>query len=130
MRSRYTAYATNQIDYLERSHAPGEAHTFNRSAAEAWSEEADWLGLKIIATQGGDTKDREGVVEFIARYIWDSKEEEHHERALFLKIDGQWYFVGGKLVETDNDDGASPKIGRSMPCPCGSGKKYKKCCAA
>jgi uncharacterized protein YecA (UPF0149 family) len=22
----------------------------------------------------------------------------------------------------------SPKIGRNEPCPCGSGKKYKKCC--
>jgi len=22
----------------------------------------------------------------------------------------------------------SPKIGRNAPCPCGSGKKYKKCC--
>ena len=25
---------------------------------------------------------------------------------------------------------ALPKIGRNDPCPCGSGKKYKKCCAA
>ncbi len=25
---------------------------------------------------------------------------------------------------------ASPKIGRNDPCPCGSGKKYKKCCGA
>ncbi len=24
----------------------------------------------------------------------------------------------------------SDKIGRNMPCPCGSGKKYKKCCGA
>ena len=23
---------------------------------------------------------------------------------------------------------SSPKIGRNSPCPCGSGKKYKKCC--
>jgi len=23
----------------------------------------------------------------------------------------------------------SQKIGRNDPCPCGSGKKYKKCCA-
>jgi preprotein translocase subunit SecA len=23
-----------------------------------------------------------------------------------------------------------PKIGRNAPCPCGSGKKYKKCCGA
>ncbi len=21
-----------------------------------------------------------------------------------------------------------PKVGRNAPCPCGSGKKYKKCC--
>jgi len=25
---------------------------------------------------------------------------------------------------------ASPKPGRNDPCPCGSGKKYKKCCGA
>ncbi len=26
--------------------------------------------------------------------------------------------------------GGGPKIGRNDPCPCGSGKKYKKCCGA
>jgi hypothetical protein len=25
---------------------------------------------------------------------------------------------------------SSPKVGRNDPCPCGSGKKYKKCCMA
>ena len=24
----------------------------------------------------------------------------------------------------------APKVGRNVPCPCGSGKKYKKCCGA
>ncbi|WP_367280582.1 SEC-C metal-binding domain-containing protein [uncultured Desulfovibrio sp.] len=23
---------------------------------------------------------------------------------------------------------AAPRVGRNDPCPCGSGKKYKKCC--
>ncbi|TAM83683.1 MAG: hypothetical protein EPN47_04920 [Acidobacteria bacterium] len=23
---------------------------------------------------------------------------------------------------------SQPKIGRNQPCPCGSGKKFKKCC--
>ena len=23
----------------------------------------------------------------------------------------------------------TPKVGRNDPCPCGSGKKFKKCCA-
>jgi uncharacterized protein YecA (UPF0149 family) len=25
---------------------------------------------------------------------------------------------------------APQKVGRNEPCPCGSGKKYKKCCGA
>ncbi|WP_396334004.1 SEC-C metal-binding domain-containing protein [Burkholderia anthina] len=25
---------------------------------------------------------------------------------------------------------AEPKVGRNDPCPCGSGKKHKKCCGA
>ena len=25
---------------------------------------------------------------------------------------------------------SEPKVGRNDPCPCGSGKKYKKCCGA
>lgn len=35
---------------------------------------------------------------------------------------------GGEVqkIETVKRDG--PKIGRNEPCPCGSGKKYKKCC--
>jgi hypothetical protein len=33
-----------------------------------------------------------------------------------------------RLVETVRYD--EPKPGRNAPCPCGSGKKYKKCCGA
>ncbi len=25
---------------------------------------------------------------------------------------------------------SAPKVGRNDPCPCGSGRKYKKCCLA
>lgn len=32
----------------------------------------------------------------------------------------------GAKVETVVHEG--PRIGRNDPCPCGSGKKYKKCC--
>ena len=27
-----------------------------------------------------------------------------------------------------SEEGAKQKVGRNDPCPCGSGKKYKKCC--
>jgi hypothetical protein len=34
------------------------------------------------------------------------------------------------FVEVSEPYRAPPKVGRNEPCPCGSGKKYKKCCGA
>lgn len=34
----------------------------------------------------------------------------------------------GKLIPFNTLTTKAPKIGRNEPCPCGSGKKYKKCC--
>ena len=36
--------------------------------------------------------------------------------------------IDAGLVPTDRPISLAPKIGRNSPCPCGSGKKYKKCC--
>ena len=36
-------------------------------------------------------------------------------------------FVKQKPTSIQSDDQALPKVGRNDPCPCGSGKKYKKC---
>ena len=33
-----------------------------------------------------------------------------------------------KYIPIANQQAVSTKIGRNEPCPCGSGKKYKKCC--
>ena len=40
-------------------------------------------------------------------------------------FDSQPLMAGGETVVRDE-----PKVGRNDPCPCGSGKKYKKCCLA
>lgn len=38
---------------------------------------------------------------------------------------------GAGVSESDDTiRGTSSKVGRNSPCPCGSGKKYKKCCGA
>ncbi|MDR1930814.1 MAG: DnaJ domain-containing protein [Treponema sp.] len=42
-------------------------------------------------------------------------------------------FDGGEDPRSDPDEPvrrAGPKVGRNDPCPCGSGKKYKRCCGA
>jgi SEC-C motif-containing protein len=66
------------------------------------------------------------MVEFRALYRTITGMGVLHERSRFLYEDGCWYYVDGELIE----DGAlrSGKTGRNEPCPCGSGKKYKKCC--
>jgi len=33
-----------------------------------------------------------------------------------------------RLLELEESKSDAPKVGRNDPCPCGSGKKYKKCC--
>ncbi len=37
-------------------------------------------------------------------------------------------FAGGKMPEKKAPVRKGEKVGRNDPCPCGSGKKYKKCC--
>jgi preprotein translocase subunit SecA len=36
----------------------------------------------------------------------------------------------GEQAEAQKPLKKGKKIGRNEPCPCGSGKKYKKCCGA
>ena len=39
-------------------------------------------------------------------------------------------FAGGKMPQKQAPVRKAEKVGRNDPCPCGSGKKYKKCCGA
>jgi uncharacterized protein len=38
------------------------------------------------------------------------------------------YFRKGREADLPESHRSTTKIGRNDPCPCGSGKKYKKCC--
>lgn len=42
-------------------------------------------------------------------------------------LDPEWAFPASEFGE-EPIPGTEPKVGRNDPCPCGSGKKYKKCC--
>ena len=39
-------------------------------------------------------------------------------------------YSGSQTTDAGNQPArAKPRVGRNAPCPCGSGKKYKKCCS-
>ena len=128
MRSRYTAYARTAIDYLLSTTHPAKKGAYDADAMRSWAEESDWQGLEIISTEKGGPDDDTGRVEFIARYSEKGKSREHHEIADFKKQNGKWYFYDGRAPRTETYIRKEPKIGRNDPCPCNSGKKYKKCC--
>jgi SEC-C motif-containing protein len=127
MRARYTAYAIGAIEYLEESIHPDHRDGVDRESTKAWSDNAEWQGLDIIATDAGGANDDKGTVEFRARFSIKGVPQEHHERATFERKDGRWYFVDGELVRQKPVTREGPRVGRNDPCPCGSGKKYKKC---
>lgn len=143
MRSRYTAFVTGEIDYIRDTIAPEARKDFDAKSTREWSQGSKWLGLKILSVDSGKPSDKKGTVEFIATYEKNGESVDHHEVAKFRKAEsGKWMFVDGDSHTHTGGEGhhhhpkretfvrEAPKVGRNDPCPCGSGKKYKKCCGA
>jgi SEC-C motif-containing protein len=128
MRARYSAFVTKQAEFLHESLHPEYRNDHDVAATRRWAERSQWLGLKILDVKAGRPEDDEGTVEFIATYKDHDLVKPHHEISSFRKLDGNWYFVDGELVPPVTEVRSQPKVGRNDPCPCGSGKKYKKCC--
>ena len=120
MRSRYSAYVQQEVDYLISTWHPS-CHAENfRTEIAATCHNTEWQGLNILAKREGKEAD-EGFVEFAARYADKDTPQRNvlmRERSRFLRHHDRWYYVDGVHLST----------GRNEPCPCGSGKKYKKCC--
>jgi SEC-C motif-containing protein len=115
MRSRYTAYTKADIDYIERTMKGPALIQFDKNESKTWANEIEWLGLTVIqATQ----HENRGTVEFVARYKAVHQKHIIHEKSEFILENGTWYYTNG----------ITPKVGRNDACPCGSTKKFKKCC--
>ncbi len=128
MRSRFTAYATVQAEYLYKTSHPVTRPESISEEIESWAKENTWTKLEILNTEKGSKNDAHGTVEFKASYTdSNGKNQVHHERSAFLKENGQWFYKDG--IANPPAKNTSRKVLRNDPCPCGSGKKYKKCCA-
>ena len=128
MRSRYSAHVKSEVDYICDSIHPDHRKSFDAKSVAAWCKKARWLSLEILETSDGGPQDSSGTVEFIATYREKEKTIRHHEIADFQRQDARWYFKDGRAPEQVQFVRKGPKIGRNDPCPCGSGKKFKKCC--
>ena len=120
MRSRYSAYVSMAIDYLADTVSIYKKAEHRPEAIRGWAESVDWKRLELLGTS--DVSENEGTVEFRAWYIDAGGLQCLQENSVFYREQGKWKYSHG------SQSTAKPKVGRNEPCPCGSGKKYKKCC--
>lgn len=93
MRSRYTAFCLQRIDYLRETLWPRNQPSFDTTATTRWAADNHWAGLTVIAAQDGGPADRKGTVLFEARYLAGGRLLTHRENSLFRKKKGRWYYV-------------------------------------
>lgn len=90
-----------------------------------------WAGKLVKEAMEGGFYDEEDDDEFFEgddyRYEDDYVEDDDVDFADdYLDDEPDDPFMGFQDQETYRRE--TPKVGRNDPCPCGSGKKYKKCC--
>jgi|GEM_PF-1640728 len=125
MRSRYTAFALGGFgDYLVETWDPDTLDPA-LTTDQLDRREHHWLGLEILASQENGAR---GTVEFKAHFrpvnaTSLTTPQVLHERSRFRRHQGIWRYLDGII---DPSPGAT--VSRNGPCPCGSGKKAKRCC--
>lgn len=128
MRARYSAFAAGAIDFIVASTHSRTRREIDIPYTTEWSKTSIWQELKIIETK--DVDENKSLVSFEAKFTQHGTEQIHREKSVFERENGQWRFVTGDELKNPTVRYETPPPGRNEPCPCGSGRKYKKCCGA
>ncbi|HMR50534.1 MAG TPA: YchJ family protein [Arachnia sp.] len=91
MRSRYSAFALADADYLLTTW-----HPQTRPAALDLDDGTTWTGLVVEATEAGKAWNDTGTVAFAASWRdADGAEGTLRERSRFVLVDGRWLYIDG-----------------------------------
>ncbi len=123
MRSRFTAYAYHDAAYLLATWDNAK----KPQSIDFSKDKTVWTKLEIVNVKKGDKNDAKGLVEFKAYFTLDGEEQVIHELSRFKKSGGHWYYLDG-LVKSVGLPKTESGQAKNAPCPCGSGKKFKRCC--
>jgi preprotein translocase subunit SecA len=69
------------------------------------------------------------VTDSVEQQLLERRRRQRRGRVAFTKAN-ESAFAGGEEETAKPIRNKEPRVGRNEPCPCGSGKKYKKCCGA
>jgi SEC-C motif-containing protein len=117
MRSRFSAYVLNNLGYINETW-----HPRFRPVELQLDDTIKWLKLDIISSN--ETADQ-AEVEFEATLLESGRVDAIHEKSQFVQERGRWLYTSGEM-KAPSFSCWNP--GRNETCPCGSGKKFKRCC--
>lgn len=105
---------------LRRAYSEGLADPQSMSLEELTAVESAPPGRMLEAM-----RERQPPIDdvAVATSWWSAFEEHSAHDALEEDWDDE-----GQLIKPEEPYRAPAKVGRNEPCPCGSGKKFKKCC--
>jgi len=89
MRSRYSAYVKNLIQYLLDTWHP----TTRPPHLDTTEPGFRWLTLKVTGSEQGQEGDSDGIVEFEASFKYGNQRGEVKEKSKFLKENGRWFYL-------------------------------------
>ncbi|WP_438855816.1 YchJ family protein [Agromyces sp. M3QZ16-3] len=87
IRSRYTAFVVGDRAYLLATWHPS-----TRPEHLELDPELRWRSLEIVRTERGGPLDRDGIVEFAARYVHDGQRGVQRETSRFVRED-RWRYL-------------------------------------
>jgi SEC-C motif-containing protein len=89
MRSRYSAFALGDADYLLRTwHPTARPRTLELDPA------CHWKRLAVLETTGGGLLDSAGTVSFRAIYVLDGQRHVLTENSKFVREGKRWLYLG------------------------------------
>lgn len=90
MRSRYSAYATGEADYLVNTTHVSTRKNHKKSDILSWAKNNKWTQLAIISAS-------ETTVIFNAYYLDNRLQPQgHYEQSTFVFENGSWFYVDGE----------------------------------
>ncbi len=107
MISRYKAFIDEDWEYIAKTSTCQNMQELQNSP------KMEWIKLEVLNSY-------DNFVEFKAYYKDGNSISVLHEKSSFIMVNSIWKYDSGILFNS--------QIQRNKPCPCGSGKKFKRCC--
>ncbi len=127
IRARFAAMAMGNMDFFRQSIVRKHRHLLKTDEVRETFARQVFHSITLTHVERKGFLRHRAVVH--SRIVMGrlSKPVTHAERTYLKRELGAWRIIHIDHMETGIPE---PKNGRNVPCPCGSGQKYKRCCGA